>query len=312
MNMQQNLPLNYPEIITKFLQQRVDRGDFSELSTDNTLEEFDKVEFDGLIYRLDVHQEEEIVCIKEELNNQVYNITKYDYTELYKDMPELLALLNYIESQVVFTVTDWCTYFANYAPIYNGMTIDLLKTSTDTYVVRHKVKGNTTGFKIINGTVYRVSCINILKVSNSGNPSIQLDTVLDDVDKHPHHTAEMEQALLYLFNNEFTLSNFMPSGRGDLIPVSVMIPVYTTVHVVFGIEVTVNHADNSLSFNWDNKQFNVTSAGHVSVSLIEEVKPAPKLAGIMFHTSVWARVTTDNEVRLARAVVQLLNQVYGE
>lgn len=312
MGLRQNLPLNYPEIITKFLQQRIDRGEFSELSTDNTLEEFDKVEFDGLIYRLDVHQEEEIVCIKEELNNQVYNITKHDYTELYKDMPELLALLNYIESQVVFTVADWCIYFTNYAPIYNGMTIDLIKTSDDAYVVRHKFKGNTSGFKVVNGTVYRVSCINLLKASNSGNPSLQLDTVLDETDEHPYRTAEMEQALLYLFNTEFTLSNFMPSGRDDLIPVSVMIPVYVTIHDVFGIEVTVNHDDNSLSFNWDNKHFNITSAGHVNVSLIEEVKPAPRMGGVMFHTSIWARMTTDNEVRLARSVVQLLNQVYGE
>lgn len=312
MNLKQNIPLNYPQIIYRFLQQRIDDGEFAQLNIDETLNQFDRLEFDGLHYEFDVRADEELVCIKELLNNQVYNITKYDYTELYKDMPELLALLNHIESQVVFTAVDWCAHFTDYAPIYNGNIVDVFKTSDDTYVVRSKHAGNVNGFKVVDGTVYRISCVNALKANIGGKLGILIDAELDDADKHPQRTAEMAQTLLYLFNSEFSLLDFTETKRHEPIPVTVKNPADAGDYDILGIVVKSDHTDNSLSFEWGNKQFNISGSGQLHVSSIEKPRLNRGAIGFTYCNVVWGRITTDEEIGLAWAVAQLINLVYGD
>ena len=106
--MQQNLPLNYPAIITKFLQDRISADEVKQPDKPetNSLVDFDIVFFKGLEYQFDLLDDGAIICIKELNSNQVYNITKYDHPAMYKDMPDLMALLNHIEQRTMFTVTD--------------------------------------------------------------------------------------------------------------------------------------------------------------------------------------------------------------
>lgn len=122
--MKQNLPISYPVMIEKFLQDRITNNTLGEVS-------FDELTFNSKVYKFDILGDGSVVRIINQTDNQIYNITEHDYMHTYDDMLDLNNLLNYIEQTVEFTITDWVESYLSIGDVYSGALIDIYRDGKD-------------------------------------------------------------------------------------------------------------------------------------------------------------------------------------
>lgn len=309
--MQQNLPLNYPAIITKFLQDRITADEVKQHDKPetNSLVNFDIVLFKGLEYQFDL-LDDDIVCIKELGSNRVYNITKYDYPAMYKDMPDLLELLNHIEQRTKFTVTDWVQSYTKHSPMYVGKLIDVYKLDKDSHMVRVKLEGKSCGFSVSCGEVTFTSFVEFCTSVSSFDETAKVSISAGSIQQHKEviESLDANNDLLHLLNTEHSISHYFPEQRGDIVPLDISLPEDIAHIDLFGIVIGINHELGSLHFEWLDKSYGITTHGHLITTDItaESNRPVrPGNYGIMFM-----RLSTCEELQLANAVVQTIKQIY--
>ena len=308
--MQQNLPLNYPAIITKFLQDRITADEVKQLDKPetNSLVNFDIVLFKGLEYQFDL-LDDDIVCIKELGSNQVYNVTKYDYPAMYKDMPDLLELLNHIEQRTKFTVTDWVQSYTKHSPMYVGKLIDVYKLDKDSHMVRVKLEGKSCGFSVSCGEVTFTSFVEFCtSVSSFDTAKVSISAGSIQQHKEVIESLDANNDLLHLLNTEHSISHYFPEQRRDIVPLDISLPEDIAHIDLFGIVVRINHELGSLHFEWMDKSYGITTHGHLITTDVSTESNRPVRAGnygIMFM-----RLSTCEELQLANAVVQTIKQIY--
>lgn len=308
--MQQNLPLNYPAIITKFLQDRITADEVKQHDKPetNSLVNFDIVLFKGLEYQFDL-LDDDIVCIKELGSNQVYNVTKYDYPAMYKDMPDLLELLNHIEQRTKFTVTDWVQSYTKHSPMYVGKLIDVYKLDKDSHMVRVKLEGKSCGFSVSCGEVTFTSFVEFCtSVSSFDTAKVSISAGSIQQHKEVIESLDANNDLLHLLNTEHSISHYFPEQRRDIVPLDISLPEDIAHIDLFGIVVRINHELGSLHFEWMDKSYGITTHGHLITTDVSTESNRPVRAGnygIMFM-----RLSTCEELQLANAVVQTIKQIY--
>lgn len=310
--MQQNLPLNYPAIITKFLQDRISTDQVKQPNKPetNSLVDFDIVFFKGLEYQFDLLDDGAIICIKELNSNQIYNITKHDYPAMYKDMPDLLGLLNYIEQRTMFTVTDWVQSYTKHSPMYVGKLIDVYKLDKDFHMVRVKLEGKTCGFSVSYGKVTFTSFVEFCTSVSSFDKTAKVSISSGSIQQHKEviESLDANNDLLHLLNTEHSISHYFPEQRGDIVPLDISFPDDITHIDLFGIVVRINHELGSLHFEWMGKNYDISTHGHLITTDISAESNRPVRPGNYGIT--FMRLSTCEELQLANAVVQTIKQMY--
>lgn len=310
--MVQNLPLNYPAIIKKFLEDRISTNQVNQPDRPETngLVDFDIVLFNGLEYQFDI-LDDDIIRIKELDGNQVYNITKYDSPALYKDMPDLLALLNHIEQRTTFTVTDWVLSYTSHSPMYVGKLIDVYKLEKDLHVVRVKLEDNTSGFVVSHGTVTFTSFIEFKGLLTTSDKTIDVSMSTGSIQQHQEliESLDANNDLLNLLNTEHSISHYFPGQGGKVDTLEVFLPETVAYVNLFGIVVQVNHELNSLHFEWMGKNYDISVNGQLTVTDTPDESDQPDSS--KYFKTIYMRISTREELQLANAVVQTIKQSCG-
>lgn len=290
--MYQDLPLSFVEIICKYLQQQIikfkDVEDF----------EFDKITFKDVTYDFTVYEEEQLVRIKDD--DTVFNISKYDTRSDYQNNEPILALLEWIESQVVFTVQDWINAFLNKYPVYHGCLFDIYTTSKDNYVIALK---SDTGAFTYNGTASTIVDGVGYALITEGDANVIQITSGAPIDWCTDGEVFEDNALLSMMNAEHTLATLRKPDMqiNDWKRLSEFDEI-----TVCGIKVKVRGVD-AIYFDYKENHYVVTASNNLSIDPIRsEVKEAGR--AIYFH-SLYIHFHTNEDKNFVQAIVSLLNKV---
>lgn len=302
--MLQDLPLNYPAIITKYLQARLDAGEFEVPEDEDVLlSGFDRVDFKGITYEFDLYEDDELVRITNLTTNVLYNVTKYDGREDYHTLPDLLGVLDYIESNTVFTVADWIKHYTTDATIHIGHLLELYTINTDEYIIR--LVNGTQGFKVSGDNVHLLENITLC-VTPDGITTIEGSKVLNTGSPMPVSCKYAKAALTTLFNSEHSFDKIPKGQRERSLPI-INPDVFnlTNSYTLFGLCVEVG-ADSGVYFEIAEKQYRVSVNGHLQVNVVDKEEITHKSG---YRNTIYMRIATYEEIQVASSILKLLNDI---
>lgn len=201
--MKHSLPLSYPEMFKRFIEQGESRYR-------------DTFIFNSHDYLIEpLGDDFDIMRVTNQTTGDVYNFTEHDYSITYVKMPHVNEMLNYIESQVIFTAWDWIEHFTKLFPTYEGQLVTIYndRDKNQAFVYVHTDKDNsfylskTHPPRVTGQLIYDYSENNSVRyvevsVSDCGETA-------DYINKVP---GECEEILQSLFNTESAL-NFINTNR---------------------------------------------------------------------------------------------------
>lgn len=301
--MLQDLPLNYPAIITKHLQDRLNRGECDSADGGSINPDFNVIRFGGIEYEFDIFEEDELVRILDVNSDVLYNITKYDDREDYLNMPNVLALLDYVENNTVFNVADWIKYYTAYSTIYIGHLLELYTISDNEFVIR--LANGTQGFKVLGGNVHLLENIT-LRVTPDGIATIEGSHVVNIGSPMPVSCKYAKAALTTLFNSEHSFDK-IPKGQQERSLPIINPDVFnlTSLYTLFGLRVEVG-ADSGVYFEIEEKQYRVSVNGHLQVDIVDKEEIIHKSG---YHNTMFMRIATYEEIQVTSSILKLLNDI---
>lgn len=309
--MLQDLPLNYPTIITKYLQARLDAGEFEVPDdADVLLSGFDRVDFKGVTYEFDLYEDDELVRITNLTTNVLYNVTKYDGREDYHTLPDLLGVLDYIESNTVFTVSDWIQTFTETIPVYTGLLFNLYTVGDNEHIVQLNKAG--TGFYIKDNRVVYLADITLgLKVEEplyTANITNEINGLRDDIPscQYTHDT------LRTILDAEYRFTKVESSGMlARTITVNARLFTEMKVVNIFGIGITIDNNIKTITFENGGRKYQVGEAGHLTVTDVSEMDVTQaNRTGMLFRTG-FMRINTQEEIGAVRTICNLLENLFN-
>lgn len=301
--MLQDLPLNYPAIITKHLQDRLNRGECDSDDGSSINPDFNVIRFGGIEYEFDIFEEDELVRMLDVNSGLLYNITKYDDREDYLNMPNVLALLDYVENNTVFNVADWIKYYTAYSTIYIGHLLELYTISDNEFVIR--LANGTQGFKVLGGSVHLLENITLF-VTPDGIATIEGSHVVNTGSPMPVSCEYSKATLTTLFNTEHSFDKIPKGQRERSLPV-INPDVFdlTSSYTLFDLRVDVD-ADSGVYFEIAEKQYRVSVNGHLNVDIIDKEEVTHKSD---YHNTLFMRIATYEEIQVASSILKLLNDI---
>lgn len=301
--MLQDLPLHYPAIITKHLQDRLNRGECDSGDGDSFDPDFNVIRFGGIEYEFDIIEEDELVRILDVNSDLLYNITKYDYREDYLNMPNVLALLDYIENNTVFNVADWIKHYTTDSTIYIGHLLELYTISDNEFVIR--LVNGTQGFKVLGGNVHLLENITLC-ITPEGIVTIEGRHVVDAGSPMSVSCKYSKAALTTLFNSEHSFDKIPKGQRERSLPI-INPDVFnlTSSYTLFGLCVEVD-ANSGVYFKIAEKQYRISVNGHLQVDIVDKEDIITTRG---YRNIVFMRIVTYEEIQVASSILKLLNNI---
>lgn len=301
--MLQDLPLHYPAIITKHLQDRLNRDECDSDDSGSINPDFNVIRFDGIEYEFDIIEEDELVRILDVNSDVLYNITKYDYREDYLNMPNVLALLDYIENNTIFNVTDWIKHYTTDSTIYIGHLLELYTISDNEFVIR--LVNGTQGFKVLGGNVHLLENITLC-ITPEGIATIEGRHVVDAGSPMSVSCKYSKAALTTLFNSEHSFDKIPKGQRERSLPI-INPDVFnlTSSYTLFGLCVEVD-ANSGVYFKIAEKQYRVSVNGHLQVDIVDKEDIITTRG---YRNIVFMRIATYEEIQVASSILKLLNNI---
>lgn len=304
--MQQNIPLDYPKIIKKYMEQHVSGYR-------------DTVVYNDMEYKIEpLGDDFEIMRLHNTVTNAVFNITEHDHSLTYKNMSEVMGLLRTIESLVVFTPMDWVNHFTQSLPVYHGNSLSVYRECDNdlTVVELHTGKDNT--FTIDkHGNLKITGRLSQVHSRVDGNVNIGI-TVEDNqkVDDYINDVPELvDDWLDYAFNNEHLLTNAnnMHVQHDNTDAINEGVWVTGPVVRIGDMLVNVNSDERTLTWTVDDHDYHVTETGVWDKRKVEPKRVKPEVAAdtaFMYSTSfMYITIKESSEHGFALALVKLLNNL---
>ena len=258
----QNLPLQYPTMIKKFIEQGSNcyQVDFTFNDTAYVIEPLGD-DFD-------------VMRITNQATQNMINLTVHDYISNLAPMSEWMAVLNYIESQVKFGVTDWVEHYTSKFMQYRGSTLSINRMdggTGDIYVTLHAMRDMyfritpddeiepvdnlTFGFAIKDKTTCEIQCVPAPMSSN---------------EQITYLHALAHDMLLRAFNNEYVLNTHISSPQMQSGDAALNNDIWSLPSNVqgFGCDVTLNHDVKTVTFTKDDFKYTIEQNGNWSKSRI--------------------------------------------
>lgn len=293
--MNQNLPLNYPQILTMFLEQRVK----------TVKEKFDEIVFNNVHFEFEIYEESQLVRVKDLTNKITYNISCHDSLADYQGVETLVALLNYAEHAIEFTIHDWVVSFLNGANLYSGAIIDIITQTKNKTVV--SVKGRDITYVIDGDKVWLATGLKYSTDKDNGQVCVVSAEPRDEINNEEYYNHT--ESLLYLFNSEYALYNVTVWDKSIIVTSDSVFENKEPIDV-FGIKVTVGSLESkTIHFDFNGFNYFINTTGHVSVTK-NQVKELNIRPGVNYSNTVYMRFTMPHELALARAVVNILNSTF--
>lgn len=301
--MLQDLPLHYPAIITKHLQDRLNCGECDSGDGGSINPDFNIIRFGSIEYEFDIIEEDELVRILDVNSGLLYNITKYDYREDYLNMPNVLALLDYIENNTVFNVTDWIKHYTTDSTIYIGHLLELYTISDNEFVIR--LVNGTQGFKVLGGNVHLLENITLC-ITPEGIATIEGSHVVDAGSPMSVSCKYSKAALTTLFNSEHSFDKIPKGQRERSLPI-INPDVFnlTSSYTLFGLCVEVD-ANSGVYFKIAEKQYRISVNGYLQVDIVDK-EDITTTRG--YRNIVFMPIATYEEIQVASSILKLLNNI---
>lgn len=299
--MKQNLPLNYAQILTMFLRQRI------EVSP----EEFDVLTHDDIEYEFDVYEDEELVRVKDLTNKVTHTVTKYSETDDFAGVPHILDLLKYSEGEINYTVFQWIDHLTNNGMFYSGCFIDIFVMNSDKILI--DLKGKNVSY-IVSSKGVTLNRQVVLGVENDEVKIMRMEKGSADIVYSESY--DPTESLLYLLNSEYSLASIaMKDVKSVVTNESIFGETEKTI-TMFGLKVVLGtRIGKYVAFNYRDHHYTISQSGDVSIM---PIKPAPVAAdnkkpgtGTIYFTTIYARFNTPEEDMVARTVVNIINRVYS-
>lgn len=302
--MKQNLPIDYPEMLVRFM-------------TAQTQEEFGDVTYNDINYRLDsLNDEHTVIRITNTDTGVICNITEYDYTEHYANMPEIAELLMYIEDQIVFTSLDWVNHYTKKYPVYAGTTVDVYRDPGNNNIYIKQKISQPNGFWIgdsqeplfCNGFYYvpvddgDVRSVTMLTYSTS-DAAIGINNTPEQVESWIKCVLSNENLLNYVDARSWKNTHQIEKidSRIYQIPSNVN---------WCGLDITIDSDNKTFSVIHDGNVFKVYADGTWSKKKYEEPKPR---AGIGFgSTYIYNTYVSPDDVAFVTAINDMLTNLVKE
>lgn len=304
--MQQNIPLDYPKIIKKYMEQHVSGYR-------------DTVVYNDMEYKIEpLGDDFEIMRLHNTVTNAVFNITEHDHSLTYKNMSEVLGLLRTIESLVVFTPMDWVNHFTQSLPAYHGNSLSIYRECDNdlTIVELHTGKDNTFtidkhGNLKVTGRLRQVHS----RVDGNVKVGITVEDV-QDVDDYINAVPGLVNDWLdYVFNHEYLLvnANSMHVRYDNTDAINDGVWVAGPVVRIGDVLVNVNSEARTLSWTVDDHDYHVTEIGAWNKHKVEpkRVKPENASGVVYMYSTYFTHITIKepSEHGFALALVKLLNNL---
>ena len=300
--MKQNLPLNYAEILVRYMKAQPEDKMFELTFNDET-------------YDLDVlgNEEDGIVRVRNNISRHTWTITKYDYTCHYKDMPEIRDLLNYVESQVIFTPTQWAQHFVSEYPIYDGRLFRVYSTEGDGEFYIKQNTPNLPSFYINANTCYVIP--GIMYATHVENHQLEttlsMEKLLDDLGPSFYIDSELAKDwLTALFNAEHIALHVQPLDSRDIEPINDNLWGSFATFKLPNLVITVDSEYKCLTYTLGDYDYTITNDGTLTKDLKRDPELPPRSDGIvMYKTTLYFNSFSSLEDNnFARGLVSLLNQ----
>lgn len=303
--MTQDLPLTYPRMIEKYLQDRI--NDRKLTSDDN----FDEVVFDHNTYIFDVHSNDEMVRITNKVTNHLWNVTKWDCRSDYKDMIELNELLDYIEQNVRFTIYDWINYYTKNGPIYSGSLINIYRDTRGYHI------------DIISGGAIYIDSANRITITGGveyihemHNDTTRIELDIKETTETGKYTNDtngvVENLALNLLNAEHALAYVQSPVHNNSSPIALQDGVFelTTCVSLCGLAITIDKENKIVTFDSNGYSYTILKDGtwhnNETVALVTKKSPPNSM---IYKTGFYMRYNTNEEKSFARGVIALLNKI---
>lgn len=304
--MQQNIPLNYPQIIKKYMEQHV--SGYRDTVIHNDVE-----------YKIEpLGDNFEIMRLHNTVTNAVFNIVEHDHSLTYKTMSEVMGLLRTIESLVVFTPTDWVNHFTQSLPVYHGNSLSIYRECGNDLIVVELHTGKDNTFTIDKyGNLKVTGHLSQVHSRVDGNVNIGI-TVEDNqkVDDYINDVPKLvDDWLDYAFNNENLLvsANSMHVRHDNTDAINEGVWVTGPVVRIGDMLVNVNAEARTISWSIDDHDYHVTEIGAWDKRKVEPKRDIPeRTSGTMFMYStcfMYITIKKPSEHGFALALVKLLNNL---
>lgn len=301
--MKQDLPLSYPRMIEKYLEDRINERNLTE--DDN----FDEVIFDHNTYSFDIHSDAEVVRITNKDTNQLWNVTKWDCRSEYEDMIELNELLDYIEQQVKFTVHDWVKHYTKEGPIYAGALVNIYNDGASQHI------------DIISGGAIYITDTNNVKltggidyVCETSNDSTHVELDIEHTTETGKYTNDIkgtvENLALNLLNAEHVMSYVQAPLRNSAPPIALHDSVFELSKYVTacGLITKIDKENKIVTFNNNGYDYTILKDGTWHNNEAKAPMDKKNELGLLYYrTSIYMRFNTSEEKNFVRGVIALLN-----
>lgn len=305
--MQQNLPLHYPALIKRFMQQGDDGYQ-------------DTFVFEGDEYLIEPQGDDfEIMRVTNTVTCDVHNFTEYDYSITYEHMPKVRGMLRWIESQINYTVTDWIEHLTKDFPIYEGQLLTIYNDRQHNHVVVEVHTGKDNVFYIKDDESPKArGALNFMYKDEDDIRGVLVtsDEPGEDASYINKISEQCDDLLLALFNSEVSLSHINSTHvRYDNAEV-IREEVWSMPGQVVccGQAVTIDSERKTIDWSTDEHTYSINDEGMWSKTKINKrVNKVPpptdsSAINVMYHSNyIYITIKEANEHGFALGIVTLLN-----
>lgn len=304
--MQQNLPLNYPKIVKKYMEQHASGYR-------------DTVMYNDIEYTIEpLGDDFEIMRLHNTVTSAVFNITEHDDSLTYKSMSEVMGLLRTIESKVVFTPMDWVNHFTQSYPVYHGDAISIYRECDSDLVIVQLHTGNDNTFTIDDkGNLTVTGHLN--QIHTTVGDTVKIDITVDDttdVDNYINSVPGLvDDWIQYAFNNEYLLSgaNSMHVRHDNTDAINEGVWGIGPQVKLGDMIVTINPETRTVTWTMDDYDYHVTELGDWNKHKVEPKRElsAKSSGGVHMYTTSYMHITIKepSEYGFVMALVKLLNNL---
>lgn len=311
--MKHSLPLPYPALFKRFIEQ----GESGYRDT---------FTFNNHDYQIEpLGDNFDIMRVTNQTTGGVCNFTEHDYSLTYVKMRHVNEMLNYIESQVIFTAWDWIEHFTKSFSIYEGQLVTIYNDcdKNQAFVYVHTDKDNS--FYLSKTHAPRVTGQLTYDYSDSDSTrhvEVSVSDCGETADYINKVPGECEEILQSLFNTESAL-NFInddrvrddTTGKPDMNIWSLPAAIDFC-----GQSITINAEHKQIEWSTDDYNYTVNESGHWTKSRIDKEALKTGYIGkqdgsgvMMFSTKfVYVVIKENREHANALGIVTMLNILVDE
>lgn len=292
------LPLNYPDIVAKFTTDRLEDGTA-------TNENFDKIDFEGVQYTIDI-TDDKVVRIWDDKGAFLANVTVHDNMYDWAGNPVVGKLLQHIENNTKYSVTDWINFYLKELPVYMGIIVDIYCTGDEYHIQPTTGAGyhidSEGNVRITGGSNFVLTLLDEYTVTATCDslPPNEVGDIINAAD-------DAEQSLLHLLHAEYVLRavNSPESLTSSVVPIDPLILSAPKFYNLFGLRIEVTDSKRVL-FNHNKRDYVIDEAGEW-YSNAEPVKKKDNSEYLIVGT--YFKIPDAGEYRTIKVVKSILNSV---